>query len=105
MAILVNWTEPALEDLDGVYEFIARDSLFYADSFVQQIIDSITRLQQFPESGRVVPEAKREDIREVIFQGYRSIYWLVNEKQIDVLAVVHSSRDLTNPKNQPWEVH
>jgi toxin ParE1/3/4 len=51
----------------GVYEFIARDSLFYADSFVQQIIDSITRSQQFPESGRVVPEAKREDIREIIF--------------------------------------
>jgi toxin ParE1/3/4 len=105
--MLVNWTDPALEDLDGVYEFIARDSPYYADNFVQQIIDSVTRLEQelFRESGRAVPEAKREDIREVIFQGYRSIYWLVNEQQIDILAVVHSSRDLTNPKNQPWETH
>ncbi len=58
MAALVNWTEPALEDLDGVYEFIARDSLYYAESFIEQVIDSIGRLEQFPQSGRAVPEAK-----------------------------------------------
>lgn len=104
MVVLVNWTEPALEDLDGVYEFIARDSLYYAESFVGQIVDSVERLEQFPISGRMVPEAKQEDIREVLFQGYRSIYF-VDEQHIAVLAVVHSSRDLTNPKNQPWETH
>jgi toxin ParE1/3/4 len=105
--MLVNWTDPALEDLDGIYAFIARDSLYYADNFVQQIIDSVTRLELglFRESGRAVPEANRADIREIIFQGYRSIYLLVNDQQIDVLAVIHSSRDLTNPKNQPWEAH
>jgi toxin ParE1/3/4 len=105
LTILVNWTDPALEDLDGVHEFIARDSQFYANSFVQQIIDSVTRLEQFPLSGRVVPEAKQDHLREVIFQGYRTIYWIVDEQRIDVLAVVHGSRDLTNPINQPWETN
>lgn len=101
----VNWAEPALDDLDGIYEFIARDSPAYANIFVQQIIDSVTRLNDFPVSGRVVPEARHDNIREVIFQGYRVVYWFFDEARIDIIAVIHGSRDLNNPKNQPWEVN
>ena len=102
--MLINWTDPALEDLDGIFEFIARDAAAYAHSFVQQIIDAVERLNAFPRSGRVVPEGNREDIREVIFQNYRVIYWLVSQQRIDILAVIHGSRDLTKAGAQPWEV-
>ena len=100
----VNWTDPALEDLDGIFEYIARDTAAYAHSFVQQIIDAVERLEAFPFSGRIVPEGSREDVREVIFQNYRVIYWLVDPQRIDILAVIHGSRDLTKAGTQPWEV-
>ena len=65
----VNWTRPSLEDLDGIFEFIARDSQFYAQNFVQQIMHAVDRLEVYPKSGRKIPEASGEELREIIFQG------------------------------------
>lgn len=70
----VNWTDPALDDLDGIFEFIARDSQFYAQNFVQQIMQAVDRLEAYPQSGRRIPEAGGEELREIIFQGYRIMY-------------------------------
>lgn len=102
--MLINWTDPAVDDLDRLYEFIARDAPAYASSFVEQIINVVTRLEDFPYSGRRVPEADRDDVREVIYQGYRILYWLVDEQRLDIIAVVHGSRDLGNPLNQSWDM-
>lgn len=30
---------------------------------------------------------------------------LVNDQQVDILGVLHSRRDLSQPGNQPWESH
>jgi len=101
----VNWTLKAQTALDGIYNYIHQDAPLYADRFVQQIIDSADRLEAFPLSGRTVPEAGREDIREIIFQSYRIIYWVISLERIDILAVLHGSRDLSNPNQQPWNFH
>ena len=101
----VNWTLKAQSALDGIYNYIHQDAPFYAERFVQHIIESADRLEDFPLSGRVVPEAERDDIREIIFQSYRIIYWVINSERIDILTVLHGSRDLTNPEHQPWNSH
>lgn len=101
----VNWTLKAQTALDSIYDYIHQDAPFYAERFVQQLIESADRLDQFPLIGRVVPEANRDDIREVIFQSYRIIYWVVSEERIDIITVLHGSRDLTNPENQLWDAH
>ena len=103
--VSVNWTLKAQKALDNIYDYIHQEAPYYAERVVQQIIDSADRLDIFPLSGRPVPEAEREDIREVIFQSYRIIYWVMNEQRIDILTVLHGSRDLTNPEHQPWETH
>jgi plasmid stabilization system protein ParE len=46
-----------------------------------------------PLLGAVVPEYDNEAIREVFEHPYRIIYKVL-EEQVDVLAVVHSSRRL-----------
>ena len=52
--------------------------------------------------GHQVPEAKeRDDIRELIYQGYRIIY-LVSQNQVDIVSVLHGSKDLATQDNQPW---
>lgn len=99
---IVNWTSRAVNALEGIFEYINREAPFYAEHTVQQILASVDRLEAHPFSGRVVPEAEQDDIREVIFQHYRIIYWIVSSNQIDILGVVHGSRDLSNPDNQPW---
>lgn len=100
----VNWTDPALLALDGIHDYLNREAPFYATHIVQQLIDSAGRLEEHPLSGRKVPEAERDDIREVLCRHYRVIYWVVTDDRIDILSVIHGSRDLMNADNQPWNV-
>jgi toxin ParE1/3/4 len=97
----INWTDPALDDLDAIFEYVGGNAPAYANHFIQQIMLAADRLERFPHSGRRVPEAE-DDLREVIFQSYRIIYWIVDEQRIDIVGVVHGSRDLSDPDIQPW---
>ena len=101
----VNWTQRAQYALEDLHDYLRREAPFYAGHILQQIVASVDRLEEHPLSGRKVPEAEREDIREVIFQHYRIIYWVVTDDRIDILSVIHGSRDLTRTHNQPWDAH
>ena len=52
----IIWTEPALEDLNKIAEFIALDNIPAANKLVQKVFLNIERLERFPESGRKPPE-------------------------------------------------
>jgi toxin ParE1/3/4 len=54
--------------------------------------------------GRRVPEAGDETIREIIFSGYRIVDRL-NAGLIQIISVLHGSRDLSGMTPKPWEVH
>lgn len=60
----VVWTLRAVENLEAILAYIARSSARYAALHVERLFAAADRLQQFPESGRVVPELQRPDIRE-----------------------------------------
>lgn len=70
----LEWTEPALLDLESIREYIAKDSEYYAARFIARIIDAVETLTEFPLIGRYVPEAEDEKIRELLFHNYRIIY-------------------------------
>ena len=103
--VSVNWTDKAIASLDDIHDYLRREAPFYADHIVQQIIGAVDRLDMHPQSGRTVPEAERDDIREVICQSYRIIYWLASDNEVNILGVLHGSRDLSRERNQPWEAH
>ncbi len=69
----LEWTDPALDALEGIRDYIAKDSPYYARRFIERIFDVAGKLQDHPRLGRQVPEAGRKDVRELIFQGYR--FW------------------------------
>jgi len=52
----VFWTDPALAALNSIHAYISLDSEAYADAVVQSIFHAVRRLEQFPLSGRHVPE-------------------------------------------------
>lgn len=86
----VHWTSKAIEHLLKIYEHIAADSLLYAEQLLDRIIVRSEQIEQFPYSGRAVPEYQAKDIRELIEGNYR-----IKAEQIDIVAVVHSARPLS----------
>ena len=99
----IEWSEVAEADLDDIYDYIARDVPYYAELFIDQLIKATDNLEDHPRLGRKVPEADyRDDVRELIIQSYRIIYQLQTEK-LQILTVIHGSRNLAVKKVMPWE--
>ena len=100
----IVWSDVAEADLDNIYDYIARDVPYYAEQFTDKLIDAVGALAEHPRLGRRVPEAQeRDDVRELIFHSYRVIY-LIKPDRVDIVSVIHGSRDLTRQSNQPWEI-
>ncbi len=99
----VEWTEPALEDMADIRDYIAEDSKENAYRFIERIFDAAAQLTDFPERGRHVPEAERSDVREVLYKDYRIIY-LIKAEQVDILTVLHGARDLKRLRTKPWDM-
>ncbi len=91
MARTVKWSEESLQDISGIVEFIARDSIYYAQHVAEAILGKGESIINFPESGRIVPELEQTSIREKFVFSYRLIYQ-VNENEILILAVIHGKR-------------
>lgn len=88
--IEVRWTPQAAEDLQAIYNFIARDSPHYAQLTAEKILTTIDLLEQFPLMGRHVPESSREDLRELIKPPYRIVYRA--GEVLKILTIFRASR-------------
>ena len=91
MDIKVVWSPGAVEDLDSIAKYIARDSEFYARSVVLEILAVTRSMREFPHIGRVVPELGATDVRERIVHAYRLVYRL-ESRRILIVAVIHGKR-------------
>ena len=99
----IEWTGTALEDLEAIRDYIGKDSRYYARRYITRLFEAAGKRKDFPDMGRHVPEAgTRTDVRELIFENYRIIY-LVEPQQLQILAVIHGSRDLQGQKQKPWD--
>ena len=89
----IVWSPLALERANEIADYIAETSMEAARVWLMDIFAAVDRLKEFPESGRVVPEVKRPNIRELIFKNYRVIY-RIERKQLAILTVRHSRQRL-----------
>ena len=62
----IIWTEPALEELNAIAEYIALDNPSAAKRLVADIFDKTNRLLDFPRSGRIPPELPNSVYRELL---------------------------------------
>jgi plasmid stabilization system protein ParE len=86
----VEWSPLALDRVSEIARYIAKDDPGAAERWVNQLFDSVERLGDFPESGRVVPEVGVRRIREVIFGAYRVIYSV--KDKVEILTVRRGSQ-------------
>ena len=91
---MVEWTNPAKQDLKSIHDYIATDSKLYAKKVSFESVEKTEKLNLFPEIGRIVPEIGDLRIRELIIYSYRLIYEIYPDK-IAILALVHGKRDFT----------
>ena len=89
--VRIEWTERSLEDLNEVHDYIARDSKNYAHLFVKKIYETVQKLKDFPNIGRVVPEVNNPSVREIIFHNYRIVYRNM-DNYVEIITVIHGSR-------------
>ncbi len=89
----VVWTKQAKRDLKAIHDYIAYDSEYYASEVIDTILEAEHRIDEHPTAGGLVRERMRKDIRQVKRYSYRIIYRILPAR-IDVLTVVHESRNL-----------
>ena len=95
MALKLEWSEEALEDIESIATYIKKDSPTYAKSVVSKFFEKAEILKDFTELGRKVPEFNDATIREIFVYSYRLIYKLSKEK-ILLVAIIHGKRLLEN---------
>lgn len=93
MTLRLRWTEQAVNQLGTIAEYISLASPVYAEQVVERLVMRLRQVQEFPESGRQVPEARRSNLRELIESPYRILY-RVAPTTIEVIAIVHARQDL-----------
>ncbi len=89
--VKVKWHPKALDDLNFIFNYVRRDSPYYAKLIVQKIKTGVQKLKKFPQMGRKVPELNKNDIRELIIQNYRVIYQF-HVDHLLILAIFHSKQ-------------
>jgi addiction module RelE/StbE family toxin len=101
----VKWTEKASNNLQAIYDYIAKDSKTYAGRFIKSLIRATTKLEKMPYCGRIVPEFENYGLREVIYQNYRIVYRITEASEdVEILAIVHGAREIKTAFRQDWEL-
>ena len=92
MARLI-WTEPALQDLDTIADYIALDNLQAAKALVQWVFQHVEQLTTQPESGSVPRELKRSRYRQIVEPPCR-IFYRYDGKRVYILFVMRGEMRL-----------
>jgi plasmid stabilization system protein ParE len=84
----ISWSPLSIERIQEIADYIARDSITAANDWIDATFGKVEQLKTAPEIGRVVPELKKDAIRELIHGNYRIIY-SYSKSSITILTVRH----------------
>ena len=89
----VIWTEKSIQDLLNIKEYISEDSPDRAESWILELFNSGESLVSLSTRGRIVPEFKQEDLRELLIDNYRLVY-RIKKASIEIITVFEAHRRL-----------
>ena len=70
----IIWSPLAIDRASEITEYIARDKPSAAEKWINMVFSKVEQLKSSPEIGRVVPEIRNDQFRELIYGNYRIIY-------------------------------
>ena len=92
MAELI-WTEPALQDLDAIADYMALDKPEAARRFVQRVFRHVEQLRTHPESGSRPRELRRSPYRQIVEPPCR-IFYRFDGKRVFIVHVMRGEMRL-----------
>ena len=99
----INWTQPAIDTLAILREYLTNHSSQTTDNFLLRLLDIAFTLNLAPERGRLVFETDhRRDIRELLVDDFRIIYRL-HAHQVDTLTVIRIRKHLNGLGAKHWK--
>lgn len=89
--MIIRFTPSARAKFLSALSYISRDKLSAAASFRERTEKILRRLEDFPESGRAIPEFPELQYREVIISPYRFFYKIKGDI-VWIIAVWHGAQ-------------
>ena len=87
----IIWTEPALQDLDEIADYISLDKPAAARRFVHRVFERIEQLATHPKSGSVPAELKGTQYRQLVIPPARIFYRAQNDS-VYIVYVMRGER-------------
>lgn len=87
----IIWTEPALNDLDAIADYIALDNPEAARRLVQKVFHHVGQLAAHPKSGSKPQELKGWRYRQIVEPPCR-IFYRHDEARVYILYVMRGER-------------
>ena len=84
----VIWTEPALNDLDAIADYIALDNPVAARELVQRVFKHVDQLIAHPDSGSTPRELRGWRYRQIVESPCRIFY----RRDDDTLYILYVTR-------------
>ncbi|PIP35011.1 MAG: plasmid stabilization protein [Desulfobacterales bacterium CG07_land_8_20_14_0_80_52_14] len=89
----IVWSPLAVDRASEIAGYIAQDKPSAAVKWIQTIFSKVEQLKSSPEIGRIVPEIRNNQFRELIYGNYRIIY-RIEAEQIAILTIRHGKQIL-----------
>jgi len=87
----VEWTQPALDNLENHFDHVAREDLEAARRMFTRIVEAVEKLGRFPAMGRI---SRVAGTREIYVSGTPYIVpYRVRNETVEVLRLLHSSQE------------
>jgi len=90
--MLIKWTRAALESVDEIAGFIAKDNPTRATSFVNELQAAVNKLQTHPGMGRAGRVPGTREL--VLHKNYIAIY-RVRGDDVEILRLHHAAQYLS----------
>ena len=85
-------TADAIADLDGIWDYIARDNVIAADQIMDELNQRFQLMAKNPEIGEPQPKLADGTYRRVTCRNY-VIYYRPLEQSIAIVRVLHGARN------------
>ena len=98
MSLRVRFTPAADAEFLAIITYIGADGPAAAVAFRDKALNTLSRLRDFPDSGRTLPEYPALPFREVIVVPYRFFYQ-VKVHAVWIVAVWHGAQLVDPPED------
>lgn len=93
----MRWSSRATRDLEEIATYIARDDPKAAREWIAKLRRAAVNAAHTPLAARIVPELRRDDVREVFLRSHRIVYG-ARDDHIFVFTVFGGGKQLAVPE-------